>query len=233
MPSKTTLYGAGAALGAIVVAVIAWGLWGSGGSAEDGSGSLSKSEIVKVQPWDEVLGSPDAPVTIIEYASVTCSHCAHFAKELFPKLKEKYIDTGKAKLVLREYPTPPADRAAAGFLMARCLPKDRYFPMIDVLFRTQSTWAFGDDPFGELQKLAVSAGLTPKQFADCIHDQKGLERISQVQSDAHNQLGITGTPSFVIDGKFYPKILSPNDDQSWQNIQTLLDELLAEKQSGK
>jgi protein-disulfide isomerase len=98
------------------------------------------AELSKPGPLgDKVLGSATAPVTIVEYASVTCPHCASFHSQTYPKLKEKYIDTGKVRLVFREFPTGPVNASIAGFMLARC-SGDKYFPMIDAMFEQQQVW---------------------------------------------------------------------------------------------
>jgi protein-disulfide isomerase len=114
------------------------GFGGRQGRAE--AQTFSVLELEAKGPLDDiVMGAPTAPVTIIEYASMTCPHCAHFAVEIFPKLKEKYIDTGKAKYMMREYPLDGL--AAAAFMLARCAGPDKYYPMIETLFAQQQKWA--------------------------------------------------------------------------------------------
>lgn len=180
-----------------------------------------------VKPTDRALGDPGAPVTIIEYASVTCSHCAEFHGTTYKKIKEEYIDTGKVLFVFREFPTAPADRAIAGFLLARCLPEERYFPMIDVLMRTQPKWAFAEDSFAVLKNLAINSGLTEDQFTACLADKDGRQRIEDTVDEAVKKLDVTGTPSFIINGKKYSRAYaSRNPDKTWENFQTIIDSLL-------
>jgi protein-disulfide isomerase len=155
---------------------------------------------------DMVMGKPDAPVTIVEYASMTCPHCAHFHETTLPELKTKYIDTGKVKLILREFPFDP--RAQAGFMLARC-SKDNYFPMVDVLFKQQATWAAPDaDPKGALLQLSKLAGFTQESFNACLTDQKLLDQIMSVQKRGADEFGVESTPTFFINGNKYKGALS-------------------------
>src|SRR5262249_60111293 len=119
--------------------------------------SAAEAELMQPGPLgDEVLGDEKAPVTVIEYASMTCPHCAHFALTTFPQLKEKYIDTGKVKYILREFPFDPV--AAGAFMLARCAGgKDKYYAMVDLLFRTQATWA-GESPPAPMLNVVKQAG---------------------------------------------------------------------------
>jgi protein-disulfide isomerase len=152
-----------------------------------------------VQPSDRVLGKPDAPITIIEYASLTCPHCAHFDVEVLPKLKEKWIDSGKAKLVLRDFPLDePALRAA---MVARCAPPDRFYPLVDTFFGQQEQWVTARDYRPALEKLAKLGGISNKEFAACISDKKLEDQVAQSRLTAAQQLGVEATPTFFINGK--------------------------------
>src|SRR5262245_21939296 len=123
-------------------------------------------------PQDMSLGNPKAPVKVVEYASITCPHCAHFNETVFPALKSKYIDTGKVQYTLKEFLTEPAQVAAAGFLMARCAGSERYFGVVDQLFRSQPRWKGDLAPI--FLEIAKANGLTEDQFKACITDEKGL-----------------------------------------------------------
>ena len=152
-----------------------------------------------VQPSDRILGKAEAPITIIEYASLTCPHCAHFDVTVLPKLKEKWIDTGKAKLILRDYPLDePALRAA---MVARCAPADRFYPLIDTFFAQQEQWATTRDYRAALEKLAKLGGISNKEFAACISDKKLEDQVAQSRLIASQQLGVDATPTFFINGK--------------------------------
>ncbi len=154
---------------------------------------------------DEVLGKADAPVTIVEYASMTCSHCAHFANTTFPELKTKYIDTGKVRFILREFPFDP--RAEAAFMLARC-SKDNYFPMVEVLFKQQENWAGVQDAKAALLQIAKLAGFSQESFEACLTDQKLLDDVRAVQRRGAEEFGVDSTPSFFINGKMYKGAMS-------------------------
>ena len=146
------------------------------------------------------LGNPNAPVKMEEYASVTCSHCGRFHTEVFPAFKAKYIDTGKVHYTFNEFLTDPAAVAVAGFLTARCAGKDKYFSVIDALFRSQEEMYRTQDPRGTLLKVAQSAGMTETQFNACVNDEKALTAI-EARVKAAQERGISSTPSFFINGK--------------------------------
>lgn len=160
------------------------------------------SDLNEPSPMGEMfLGKEDAPVTMIEYASLTCPHCAVFHEKTLPGLQEKYIDTGKLKLVFREFPFDP--RAFAGFMLARCAPKEFYFPMIDVLFKQQSQWSRAQDPRGPLLQIAKLAGFTQESFEACLKNQEILDNVNAVKNKAANQYGVNATPFFFINDKKY------------------------------
>ncbi|GGF88057.1 hypothetical protein GCM10007301_55000 [Azorhizobium oxalatiphilum] len=155
------------------------------------------------------LGDPKAPVTIIEYASMTCSHCAHFATTTFPTLKTKYIDTGKVYYVLREFPFDPVSTAA--FMLARCVPDDKYFPMVDTLFETQSAWAFSQNPAAGLLTVAKQAGLSEADFEKCLSDRALAEKVQASAQYGNKELGVDSTPTFFINGKKVPGAITVAD----------------------
>ncbi|MER8366155.1 DsbA family protein [Mesorhizobium sp. M1378] len=154
---------------------------------------------------DMQLGKDDAKVTIVEYASMTCPHCAHFAETTFPELKTKYIDTGKARYILREFPFDPS--AEAGFMLARC-SKDNYFPMVDVLFRQQANWVGVNNIKDALLQIAKLAGFTQESFEACLTDQKLLEDVRSVQKRGADEFKVDSTPTFFINGKTYKGAMS-------------------------
>jgi protein-disulfide isomerase len=167
-------------------------------AAAQGAGGDAAKQLA-VQPDDRILGKPDAPITIVEYASLTCPHCAHFTVDVLPKLKEKWIDTGKAKLILRDYPLDePALRAA---MVARCAPADRFYPLIDTFFAQQEQWATSRDYRAALEKLVKLGGMSDKEFKACISDKKLEDQVAQSRLVASQQLGVDATPTFFINGK--------------------------------
>jgi protein-disulfide isomerase len=154
---------------------------------------------------DKVLGTEDAPVTIVEYASMTCPHCAQFHNVTLPELKTKYIDTGKVRLIFREFPFDP--RAEAGFMLARCA-NDNYFPMVEVLFRQQSSWAAVENAREALLQISKLAGFTQESFEKCLTDQKLLDDVRAVQKRGASEFHVDSTPTFFINGKTYKGALS-------------------------
>ena len=152
-----------------------------------------------VLPSDRILGKGDAPITIVEYASLTCPHCAHFETQVLPKLKEKWIDTGKAKLILRDFPLDePALRAA---MVARCAPADKFYPLVDTFFAQQEQWVTARDYRAALEKLAKLGGISDKEFKACISDKKLEDQVAESRLTAAQKLGVDATPTFFINGK--------------------------------
>ena len=151
------------------------------------------------------LGNPAAKVTMIEYASVACPHCARFNNEVFPAFKAKYIDTGKVHYVAREALTGDPAIAAAGFLIARCAGKDKYFQVVDAIYHAQQEMFTGGDPHAVLLNIARSAGITDAQFEACIKDEGALNALNARGSGYVKDDKINGTPTFVINGKVYDK----------------------------
>ena len=147
---------------------------------------------------DVVIGSDKAPVTIIEYASMTCPHCAHFEENTLPELKKRYIDTGKVRYMMREFPLDAL--AAAGFMLARCAGKDKYEAIIETLFAKQADWAV-QQPIEPLKAIAKQFGFTEESFSACLANQKVLDNIQTVRDHATQKLGVNSTPTFFINGK--------------------------------
>lgn len=160
----------------------------------------ARTQALSIQPDDRILGDANAPITILEYASLTCPHCAHFTTEVLPKLKEAWIDTGKAKLVLRDYPLDGIALHAA--VIARCAPPDKFYGFIDTFFQTQQKWATAKDPVGELQRLAKVGGMSDKTVKDCLDDKAGQDHVVQSELTAQ-RLGVDSTPTFFINGTKY------------------------------
>jgi protein-disulfide isomerase len=149
---------------------------------------------------DMSLGSQDAPNVIVEYASMTCPHCAQFDKVVFPELKTKYIDTGKARLIFREFPLDGL--AARASMLARCAGPDRYFPMIDVMFQTQPTWVVeGPEALDHLLQLARQAGFSKEKFDACLADKDLFKKIVDERQRANDKFQVDSTPTFFVNGK--------------------------------
>ena len=159
----------------------------------------SQTELAKAGAENDiVLGLATTPVTIIEYASLTCPHCAHFAVKTFPELKKRYIDTGKVRFIFREFPLDPL--AEGGFMLARCAGKDRYMAVVEALFASQNEWVVRN-PITPLWEIAKPFGFTKKAFDACIANQKVLDSIQQVRDHAAKKFGVNSTPTFFVNGK--------------------------------
>jgi protein-disulfide isomerase len=159
------------------------------------------AELMKPGPLPDLsLGKEDAPNTIVEYASMTCPHCAAFHETVLPELKTKYIDTGQARLILREFPLDQL--AAQASMVARCAGPDRYYPMVGALFETQENWvAEGAEGTEKLLQIAKQAGFTKEKFDQCIGDKALFEKILETRTRGHETFGIDSTPSFFVNGK--------------------------------
>ncbi|HZC16970.1 MAG TPA: thioredoxin domain-containing protein [Caulobacteraceae bacterium] len=163
-------------------------------------GALS-AKAVTTGGGDMSLGDPNAKVTVIEYGSASCTHCARFNNDIFPAFKAKYVDTGKVRYVFREFLTEPVDLAAAAFLLARCAGKDKYFSVLDDFFHAQADIYKTGDATPALLKIAKDAGLAPDQANACLNDKAALAALNaRVQSYIANDK-ISGTPTFFVDGQ--------------------------------
>jgi len=151
-------------------------------------------------PDDMSMGNPKARIQVLEYASLSCPHCAHFNEAIFPALKAKYIDTGKVRYTLKEMLTEPVQVAAAGFMMARCAGPSKYFTVVDQVFRSQPRWTPGNiKPV--LQEIALANGLDEAKFGACITDQAAFEAVNQRAQRAAEQDGVNATPTLFINGQ--------------------------------
>lgn len=169
--------------------------------------SVDVEELLKPGPLgDKVLGDENAPVTIVEYASMTCGHCANFHKATWPAIKEKYVETGKARLIFREFPLDPV--AAAAFMLARCAPADKYFQIVDTMFEHQRTWAFTDNPYQSMLDFSKQIGFTQESFEKCLTNQGLLDAVTAVKDRGANTFGVSATPTFFINGEKHSGALS-------------------------
>ena len=158
-------------------------------------------ELMKPGPLGDLsLGNKDSKVTVIEYASMTCGHCAHFARDVWPEFRKKYVDTNKIHYIFREFPLD--NLAAAASMLARCAGDDKTFPLIEVLFAKQADWAFVEgNPVPKLFEIAKQAGFTQESFDKCLTDQKLLDNITESRRRASDVFGVNATPTFFINGK--------------------------------
>ena len=170
--------------------------------------TVDVTELMKPGPLgDCVLGKEDAPVTIVEYASLTCGHCANFHNTILPGLKEKYIDTGKVKLVFREFPLNQLDVAA--YIFARCTlgagralgNQERYFVYLDALFRRQREWATAANPIVALADIAAEAGYARGDLEQCLRDLAILDAVLHSRDRAVSEFGVNSTPTFFVNGR--------------------------------
>jgi len=149
-------------------------------------------------PDDRILGKPDAPITIIEYGSLNCPHCAHFALDVLPKLKQKWIDSGKAKLVFRDFPLDRQALMAA--MIARCAPPDQFYAFVDTFMKAQSGWVGASDYLDTLARLAKLGGMSKQQFDQCLNNKALEDKIVASRLVADQKLGVESTPTFFING---------------------------------
>ena len=147
---------------------------------------------------DRILGNPEAPITIVEYASLTCPHCAHFENDVLPELKKKWIDSGRVKLVLRDFPLDePALRAA---MIARCAPPDRFYAYVDTFFAAQDKWVMARDYHEALARLVKLGGMSKEQFDNCLKNSALENKIVEGRLLASKELDVNSTPTFFING---------------------------------
>ena len=210
LPRMTTRIFASTACAIGLMALAACG--GSGGAAVEG---------------DMAKGAPEgAKVTVIEYASPTCGLCASWQANVGPEFNAKYVDTNKVRFVLRELPTPPADIASAGFLLARCAGEDRYFDVIYELMANQGEWMSGAiTPRASLVKTAGSFGINEDALQACITDEKAIAALER-RVQAAVAAGVTGTPYFTVNGK---QVQTPGSPQgtSMADLSAAIDAELA------
>lgn len=199
-----------ATLGFVGLGVV--GLGGLGGCSRE----------MKAAEGDMALGAPEgASVTVIEYASITCGHCARWHAEVWPEFRALYVDTGKVRYVFREFPTAPVDVATAGFMLARCAGNDRYFEVIDALMTRQEEILSALQPRTVLLDIAMRAGLNEGQFQTCLGDAAAVGRIDE-RVRAGLAAGVDGTPSFFVNSE---KV----EDSSLDGLSTRIDGLLARR----
>ncbi|MEM9628108.1 MAG: DsbA family protein [Pseudomonadota bacterium] len=175
------------------------GLVAAAGSSRSWAGDVGETAI----------GDPNAPVTMIEYSSLSCPHCASFHNNTYPELKKRYIDTGKVRMIFRDFPlNQPAVLAT---VIAHCGGSDRYIGFIDMMFKTQATWAQSHDPMSELKKLARLGGLSEERVDACLNDQDLVDGILQGRLDWQKEHNVQSTPTFVINDEVYPGNRSIDD----------------------
>jgi protein-disulfide isomerase len=174
---------------------------------------------IKINPDDHVMGRADAPVTIVEYASLTCPHCANFHNNSLPQLKKAYIDTGKVRLVYRDF---PLDRLAlAGSMLARCFGRDRYLDFVGILFEDQRRWARSSNPMKSLGQIARLGGMSTDQFESCFKDKKIQTAILEQRLQGTKIFQVNSTPTLIINGRKFSSALS------FAQLKSIIDPMLS------
>ncbi len=171
---------------------------------------------------EKVLGQSDAPVTMIEYSSLTCPHCMAFHRDTLPKIKEAYIDTGKVKLIFRDFPLGSLALAAA--MLARCAPPERYFGMIEALFRSQEIWSSMNNPLKYLERIARLGGMSKNDVEACLKNEALMKAIQAKAAAGEKEHGIRATPTFVIEGE------KVSGNLPFEDFRVILDKAVAKKQ---
>ncbi|MFK0331505.1 DsbA family protein [Rhizobium sp. NPDC090275] len=217
-------------LGGVAAATAGLAVFSSANAAVEipkSDGDVDMEAVLKPGALPEMaLGKDDAKVTIVEYMSMTCPHCAHFHTTTFDEIKKKYVDTGKARFIIREFPFDP--RAAAAFMLARCNPSkpedlstpEQYFPMVSMLFKQQQTWAAAEDGRTALLQMSKLAGFSEESFTKCLTNQKLLDEVNATRERGSKDFGVNATPTFLINGKRY------SGDMSVDIMSALIDSLL-------
>lgn len=192
--------------GIVAVAAIAAGVYFATRPAGPGPTSVAvtvapdKTALLGVQPSDHVLGDPKAPITLIEYASFTCPHCAHFNTLVLPELKKKWIDTGKVRLIYRDFPLDQAATKAAQ--LAECAGNERYYAVVDMIFANQPVWAAAADPIAELSKSLRIAGMGDSEVKACLANDAVANAVIADYRGGET-LGVNSTPSLFINGQLF------------------------------
>lgn len=178
---------------------------------------LADRRAAAAEVRERVLGDPAAPVTLIEYASLTCPHCASFHADTLPDLKERYIDTGKVKLVYRDFPLDRTALAAA--VLAHCAGESRYFAFLNAMFANQASWARAADPIAALKQLTRLGGLSDAEADACLADTGLQDAVLQMRLDGEREFDVNSTPTILVNGRKAP-------DSSLDSIAALVDPLL-------
>jgi protein-disulfide isomerase len=161
--------------------------------------TTSVGEAAKVRADDFVIGSMSAPVTVIEYASLTCPHCRNFHENILPALKSAYMDSGKVRLVYRDFPLDGLALRAS--MLARCSGRERFFGFLDILFKRQAQWAGSPDPLAALAQVAALGGLNADDFKACLKNSKIETQVLAQRQEAEKAFAVNSTPSFIVNGR--------------------------------
>jgi len=191
-------------------------------TADAGTSAAPSGEAAKVLEAavleDKVLGNADAPITLVEYASATCPHCAAFHKDVLPTIKKEYIETGKVKYIHRELAGNNA--ALAAFMLARCAPNDGYYPFLDVIYAQQHQWGASDNLRQALFDISKLAGFTKESFEACLTDQTLVDGLNEGRDNALKNLGVNATPTVFLNGEKF------SGSNTAADLSKAIDELL-------
>jgi len=203
----------------ILICLAILGFLATAAYAEEKPAAADAANLLVPLAEDNILGDPKAKVTIIEYASLSCPHCAAFAKEVLPKLDEEYIKPGKVKYIYRHFPlNAPALKAAA---LTECAPREQYYTYIEVLFDTQKKWAFTLDYVADLQNIAMLGGMTEADFTACMNNKKIEEKVANTRLAAEKNLKVGSTPTIFINGKLV------ESDHDFPGLKKIIDAEMA------
>ena len=180
---------------------------------------FSKNESINAKTDEEFfLGNKDAKIVVIEYASMTCIHCANFHKQVYPKIKKNYIDTNKIKFIFRDFPLDK--QALFASVLAKCAPKDKYFNFVKLILTNQEKWISNDDTFmNKLRNIGKLAGLNENKINSCFKDEKMVDNIIRTRSIGEEKYNINSTPSLIINEKKYSAM-------SYENFEKIIENLI-------
>lgn len=196
---RTHLIAGGAALVALLGGLAYWIWGGPSGESVVADGPCTPVETFEITAADYVVGKADAPITLIEYASMTCGHCANFSTEVLPQIKANYIDKGYVRYVYREF---PLDRVAlAASVAGRCLAREAYLPYVEMMYGELQTWATQQDQRSAIKEMARRAGMSGDEFEKCLSTEDDAKKIVAAQTEASKKYCIGSTPSFLLNGK--------------------------------
>ena len=201
----------------LMVGAAALSLFGSAHAWAEEAKTIDLTDLLTPpEEGDMIEGQDTAKVTIVEYASASCPHCAAFYNDVYVKLKTDYIDTGKVRFVFREF--PHNDQGMAAFMVARCSPKEKYFPLVDIFFKTQEKWV--PDAFNQLKDIAKQTGMSEADFDACLKNEKVAKGIWDVRDKADKKYGVTGIPTIFVNGKAY------EGERTYDAMKAVIDPLL-------
>lgn len=164
------------------------------------AGSAQAADKVESFAIDQAMGKPNAPITIIEYASTTCGHCATFHKETLPRIKKEWVDTGKARLIYRDFPTGPAGLSVGASMLPHCAGPERYFGVLGLIMQTQASW-MSKNPLDDLKKAVRLAGMTGEQVDECLTRQELATAIQARAQAGQQKYGVDSTPTIIVNGE--------------------------------